>query len=131
MIEANIRGIINEFLHDSILEIMKISLIVLIVGGAEILIIIKMNHQNLILGEMERIPLNKIVFREWIFKYKSFARRKRAEDDIPWAIIIIVAPIKPNELSVRSLINVNPICATDEYAIRAFISFWRIQFILV
>jgi len=64
MIEANIRGIINEFLHDSILEIMKISLIVLIVGGAEILIIIKMNHQNLILGEMERIPLNKIVFRE-------------------------------------------------------------------
>lgn len=47
-----------------ILDIMKISLIVLIVGGAEILIAININHQKVILGETEINPLKDIMFRE-------------------------------------------------------------------
>lgn len=114
-----------------ILDIKKISLIVLIVGGAEMLTAMNINHQKVMLGIIEINPLNIKIFRVWNFIYKSFTKRKRAEDDNPWAIIIIIAPEKPIRLLENNPNNTNPICATDEYAIKDLRSFWRIQFILV
>lgn len=71
------------------------------------------------------------MFRVWYLTYKSFTKRKRAEEDIPWAIIIIIAPDIPIKLIEKILLNTNPIWATDEYAINDLRSFWRIQFNLV
>lgn len=95
--EIDIRKIIIivDFCHKIILIIIKISLKVLIEGGAEILTAININHQKIILGKIEIIPLNDIIFREWYFIYESFTSRKRADEDNPWAIIIIIAPVIP------------------------------------
>jgi len=78
-----------------ILDNKKISLIVLIVGGADILIDIKINHQKFIFGIIVIIPLNSKIFRDEYLIYRSFTKRNRADEDSPWAIIIIIAPIIP------------------------------------
>lgn len=67
--EAVIRDIIKIirielFLHEIILDIIMISLIVLIVGGAEIFRAININHQNVMFGIIMINPLNIRVFRE-------------------------------------------------------------------
>lgn len=108
------RIIIVFIFHEIILDNRKISLNVLIVGGAEILIAIKINHQNVILGDIIINPLNNIIFRDLYFIYKSFTRKKRADDDIPWAIIIIIAPINPILFIEKIPIKTNAMCATDE-----------------
>lgn len=105
---------IDELFHEIILVIIIISLIVLIVGGAEMLRAINMNHQKVMLGIRIINPLNSKVFREWYLMYKSLTRRKRADEDNPWAIIIIIAPVNPNELKVNRAHNTNPMWATDE-----------------
>lgn len=64
MNEANIIGIIVDFDHIINLDIMKISLMVLIEGGAEIFIAINRNHHKVILGITVINPLNIIMFRE-------------------------------------------------------------------
>lgn len=114
-----------------ILVIMKISLIVLIVGGADIFIAIKINHQKIMLGEMDIIPLKFIIFRVWYLKYKSFTNKNKADDTNPWAIIINIPPNNPELFIEKKAINTNPIWLTDEYAINDFKSFCRTQFILV
>jgi len=38
----------------------------------------------------------------------------RAEEDIPWAIIIAIAPIKPHVEVVITPLNSNPICPIEE-----------------
>lgn len=57
-------GMMVDFLQRSSLDIMKISLAVLIVGGAEMLTDMKINHQNVMLGIMVSNPLNNKMFRE-------------------------------------------------------------------
>lgn len=94
-------------------------------------IAININHQNVILGMIMKIPFNRVIFRVWNLKYKSLTSRNKADEDSPWAIIIIIAPINLIVFNVNSLVRTNPICATDEYAISDFKSFWRMQFILV
>jgi len=56
---------INEKCHWIILFIIKISPIRFIEGGAEILIAINKNHQNIILGKILINPLKEIIFRVW------------------------------------------------------------------
>lgn len=56
-------NIILFLFHKIILDMIEISLKVLIVGGAEILIAIKMNHQNVMLGDIEINPLKDKMFR--------------------------------------------------------------------
>lgn len=107
-------NIIELLFQNSSLVIIIISLRVLIDGGAEMFKAININHQNVILGVSINIPLNKIMFRVWSFVYKSLTRRNRADDDNPWAIIIMIAPDNPIVLIVNSLVNTNPIWATDE-----------------
>lgn len=57
----------DEF-HWISLDIIIISLIILIDGGAEILIAIKINHQNIRLGNELISPLKEIMFRVWYFE---------------------------------------------------------------
>lgn len=64
IIDAIIIGIIVDFVHIISLDIIKISLIVLIDGGAEIFIAIKRNHHMVMLGVTINNPLNNIMFRE-------------------------------------------------------------------
>jgi hypothetical protein len=54
-----------------------------------------------------------------------------AEELRPCAIIIIRAPYIPQRLLVSSAANINPMCPTDEYAIKDFRSGCRIQISLV
>lgn len=113
------------------LDIIKISLRVLIVGGAEMLTAININHQNMILGIISKAPLNNRIFREWYFVYMSLTRKKRADEESPWAIIIIIAPVRPIDLMEKIPVSTNPMWATEEYAINDFKSFWRMQLRLV
>lgn len=62
--EDVIIGKMVNFLHMINLDMMKISLIVLIDGGAEMFIAIKINHQNAMLGVIVINPLNRVMFRE-------------------------------------------------------------------
>ena len=57
--------IIELLFHEISLDIIIISLIVLIVGGAEIFNAMNMNHQNVILGISVNSPLNIRIFRVW------------------------------------------------------------------
>lgn len=65
--DINIKGIMVVFVHEIILDIIKISLRVLMEGGAEMLIAININHQNTMLGVIVNNPLNRIMLRECIF----------------------------------------------------------------
>lgn len=56
--------IIDDMFHEIKLDISKISLIVLIEGGADMLVTIKMNHQKVRLGIIVIKPLMFIIFRE-------------------------------------------------------------------
>jgi len=78
------------------------------------LIAMKINHQNVMLGMIEISPLNITILREWIFKYKSFTKKNKADDDIPCAIIMMIAPNIPILLNVKILAKVSAIWATDE-----------------
>lgn len=113
-IEAIIKGNNIFVFHLIILVNKKISLIVLIVGGAEMLIAININHQKLIFGDILINPLNKIMFRDEYFLYKSFTRRNNADDDSPWANIIIMAPVSPIWFMEKIPINTNLIWDTEE-----------------
>lgn len=100
--------------HNIILDIIIISLIVLIEGGAEILIAININHQNVMLGDIIIIPLKEEMFREWNFIYISFVNKNSADEDNPCAIIMIIAPINPIWFIENSLIKTKAMCATEE-----------------
>lgn len=117
--EAVAKDIINnkmiEYLFQkSVLLIIKISLNVLIVGGAEMLIAIKMNHQKVILGIIVIILLNSNIFREWNFRYRSFVRKNKADEESPWANIMIKDPVNPMYDIEKIPHSTNPIWATDE-----------------
>lgn len=107
-------NVIELLFQNSNLVIIIISLRVLIDGGAEIFNAMNINHQNVMLGVSINIPLNKKIFRVWSFIYKSLTRRNKADDDNPWAIIIIIAPDNPIVLIVNNPVNTNPMWATDE-----------------
>lgn len=96
------------------LDIKKISLIVLIEGGAEMLIAMKINHQNTMLGDDDHIPLNDKMLRDEYFVYKSLVSMNKADDDIPCAIIMMIAPERPKKFILNNPMRTNPMCATDE-----------------
>lgn len=114
-----------------ILVSIKSSLAKLIDGGAEILIAKKINHQNVKFGKILIIPLIIIIFRVWNLVYTMFTSKNNADEANPWASIIIIAPFIPIKDSVKSAEITIAIWAMEEYAIKDFKSFCRIQFILV
>jgi hypothetical protein len=117
--------------HAIILISIIISLKRLIEGGTEMLIAIKMSHQNVRFGNDLVIPLNEIMFRVWYFIYMILTRRNNAAEDNPWATIMRIAPFSPVGESVNNLVRISPMWAIEEYAIRDFKSFCQMQFILV
>lgn len=68
--EIEIRKIINIVIlfQKIILDIIIISLIVLIVGGADTFTAININHQNVMFGDIEINPLKHEMFRVWYFE---------------------------------------------------------------
>lgn len=92
----------------------KISLARLIEGGAEILIARKINHQNVRFGKILISPLIIIMFRVWNFVYTKFTNRNNADEDNPWATIIIIAPFNPIKDIVKSEEITIAIWATEE-----------------
>jgi hypothetical protein len=59
------------------------------------------------------------------------ARANSPEEDSPWATIIARVPVHPQkDWFIRPAVS-SPMCLTEEYAIRDFISGCRIQIILV
>lgn len=108
-IEIKKKRIIDEGFHIMILDIIKISLKVLMEGGADILIIKKRNHHMVMLGKIWINPLNREIFREWYFVYIESTNKNKPEDDKPCAIIIIIAPYRPCLLNDKRLANTKAI----------------------
>jgi hypothetical protein len=46
------------------------------------------------------------------------ANENKADDDRPWAIIISRPPIKPHFVLDNMPASINPMCPTEEYAIK-------------
>lgn len=111
--------IVKSIIKDTLFQnnrflIIKISLIVLIVGGAEIFRAININHQKVMLGIIVIKLLNISMLRVWNFIYKSLVKKKSADEVKPWATIIIMAPILPRRFIEKIPHKVNPIWATEE-----------------
>lgn len=103
----------------------------LIVGGAAIFAAENKNQIAVINGKNASIPLVKNKLRVCVVSYIELASANRAEDERPWATIIIIEPSQPQiELVIKPAVN-KPICPTEEYAINDFISGCRIQIVLV
>ena len=100
-------------------------------GGAAILAASNINHHIDRLGVKFSMPFVMNDLRVWVIEYEIFAKINRAEDDSPWAIIIIIAPLIPHFLMERTPAISNPIWPTEEYAIIDFMSGWRMQIRLV
>lgn len=112
--ENKINNIIIIGCHVIILMYSIISLNKLIVGGAEIFTDVNINHQNVMLGNDVIIPLKDRMFRVWNFVYIILTNKNKAEEDSPWATIIIIAPFLPIIDRVNNLARISPIWATDE-----------------
>lgn len=101
------------------------------VGGAAIFAAENKNQIAVINGKNANIPLVKNRLRVWVVSYIELASANRAEDESPWATIIIIEPSQPQiELVIRPAVK-RPIWPTEEYAINDFISGCRIQMVLV
>lgn len=84
------------------------------VGGALILAIVNINHQKVKLGLVKKFLFKEIMFRVWNLVYERLTRKNNAEEEIPWAIIIIIAPLIDEFIIIMILANVTAIWATDE-----------------
>lgn len=117
---------IIEILENAIVAVRSIaSAIILIDGGAPRFLAFKTNHQIVREGNKFIIPLTIIKLRVWDVSYVMFAIEKRADEIRPWAIISKRALVQPHEFNDKIPAVTRPICLTDEYAIKAFISVWR------
>lgn len=64
-------------------------------GGRARLARLAMNHHTAVRGKIICRPRARIIVRLWVRSYAVLARQNRAEDTRPWAIIRIIAPVKP------------------------------------
>lgn len=126
-----IRKIAERVELDRTEAIKIISLIKLIDGGAAIFHAVNRNHHIVRVGQIVISPLVKYILRVWEISYVRFAKINNPDEHKPWAIIIIKDPIIDQFLKVIIPANIIPMCPTDEYAIRAFMSDCRIQIIPV
>lgn len=83
-------------------------------GGAAIFAALKRKKNKAKIGNKARIPLVKKSLRVDVVSYKELARANSAEEQKPWAIIIIKAPSHP-QICIVIIPAVNrPICPTEE-----------------
>ena len=71
-----------------------------------------------------RNPVLIKYLREWDRSYIIFAPANIAEEQNPWAIMIIIPPSPPIGNSERKPMITKDMCTTDEYAITTLISLW-------
>lgn len=100
-------------------------------GGAPMLVAIIRNHIVDIAGANIKIPLLIINARELDISQAVLVIKNRAEDDRPWAIIIITEAFHPQAELERIPAIPRPMWATDEQAISDFMSCCREQISLV
>lgn len=94
--------------------IRKISLIKLILGGAAMFAQQNMNHQNEIIGIIDRSPFVSVSLRVIVMLYVVFAMQNIAEELSPWASIIDILACMPSFDPVIIAANINPMWPTDE-----------------
>jgi hypothetical protein len=83
-------------------------------GGAAMLAASNRNHHIESDGLNDIMPLVRNDLRVWVIEYDTLARINRAEEDRPCAIIIIIAPLIPQDVCVRVAAIRRPMCPTDE-----------------
>lgn len=86
----------------------------LMVGGAAMFAADTRNHIKVIMGKVLIIPLFRAILRVEDVSYVMFARQNIAEEDSPWAIIIVRAALHPQEVFLIIPRISNPIWPTDE-----------------
>lgn len=89
-------------------------------GGAEILQIININHQILRLGYKLIIPLFNNKLRLPTRSYIILAKQKSPDEHKPCPIIKIKPPFILILFKLNIELIIKPICAIEEYAIKAF-----------
>jgi hypothetical protein len=72
------------------------------------------NHIILIPGKKFRIPLLHMILREWARSYIILAQENIPDEQTPWAIITIIAPLIPHDENDRTPTIISAICTTDE-----------------
>jgi len=111
-----------------VIEILEIDLISIISlnkfreGGAAILADRSKNHHIDRVGQIDNIPFVKYTLRVCVIEYEMFAIINKADEHRPCATIIIRAADIPHEEYDITPANIIPICPTDEYAIKDFMS---------
>ena len=108
------RGMILKKDEDIDLEINKISAPKFKEGGAAMFLAEKQNHQNVIEGKKDIMPLVIYIPREFVVSYVIFARENIHEEQRPWAISIINAPCHPQVVLVIIPAVASPMCLTEE-----------------
>lgn len=83
-------------------------------GGAPIFVAIIRNHIVDIAGANIRIPLLIISARELDISYAVLVIKNRADDESPWAIIMITEAFQPQAELERIPAIPRPMWATDE-----------------
>lgn len=83
-------------------------------GGAPMFVAIIRNHIVDIAGASIRIPLLIIKARELVISYAVLVIKNKAEDERPWAIIIITEAFHPQAELERMPARPKPIWATEE-----------------
>jgi len=76
-----------------------------------------MNQRIAIAGEIFNIPLFWAKFRECVRSYIIFADENIPDEQIPWATIIIRAPLTPQEETEMMPKMIKAMWTTEEYAI--------------
>lgn len=64
-------------------------------GGRARLARLAINHQVAVRGRISCMPRASTIVRLWVRSYVVFARQNRADDTRPWAIMRMIAPVKP------------------------------------
>lgn len=116
---------------DRVAVINKISPSKFIDGGAAILTALKRNHHIVMVGIIVKRPLVRKRLRVFDDSWVIAAKANRAGEHRPCANIIVSAPFQPHDVSDIKPVIMSAMCATEEYAIRAFTSVWRMQMSLV
>ena len=72
------------------------------------------NQKIAILAKRFKFLLFNIIIREWDRSYIILAEENIPEEQIPWAIIIIILPLILQKFLEKILIIINAIWTTDE-----------------
>lgn len=82
-------------------------------------------------GATDITPFVNASLRVLVLSYMELAKANKAEEANPCATIMRRAPVKLQWENINRLVRRRPMCLTEAYAIRDFISGCRVQIIAV